>query len=56
MRGGVVDGAIGREERLGLARGEGVLLDGIGESALLARAEGRQKTRQRQRQPTAVDA
>ncbi len=56
LRGGVDRRAVGGEERLRLARGEGVAFDGLGEPSLLGGGEDCQGTRQREGQSAAIDA
>lgn len=53
---GLVGAAIRGQERLRLARGERVALDGAGEAELLASGERREGARQGERQSAAVDA
>jgi len=55
-RGRIDRRAAGGQERLGLSRGEGMELDGLGEPSLLRHGEGRQGARDGERQPPAVDA
>ena len=56
LRGSVDRRTVGGEERLRLARGEGVALDGLGKPSLLGGGEDRQRAGERERQSAAVDA
>jgi hypothetical protein len=57
LAGGRVRGApICRQERLRLARGEGMAVDGVAQALLLGAAKGAQRQGDRQREPAAVEA